>query len=992
MDHHASTAAAPTLSAFLDALYGPGSDPWTLTGPQDRSRLVRLREYAERPNLLGEYWVPGFAFQDWMAAQREQPTINAEALENNWNHGNFALARSAAFCTESPDILVIEQDRLLMPTNQNNECTAMARDGITDDELKVLQTEAIWHAARMSGMPFTAAVHSGSKSIHFYIKMADPENWPQRPPQMPGTKGLPPVLVEQARSRQSRKAAGDREGVYRRWYALQQALYLALGPFDIGVLDGAGQGTYVRTPGAVRSNGQPQRLLAVNRPVTFAEFWTWLLAQLSPQTREWFLNQHRPLQPLRKDPQVRSLFRCDVPGGWKDMVVRRVAQGHSNGMEDQAITKQWLGIVAELYPTQRQPVMHRRPNIEQGDWGHWDASFLWWVSAYAVNRLSQPLVAQHREAPAPYGWFFTGNDWWWTDGKGKPTNLREMWKPGNEGDLSVRLDQAERDAIILHWMDCLPELNEQMQAWKATGYDKRSAPRFGIGTKIPVSTEDVRPTAAAQSASRIESFLHHLGGKCLYASEHAVPYPKRWMSFNGKIWVHKSEEAVEKAAYQAYEDHPLLTSKGELRQQKAADRKELMREAYVSHAYGNLLWDREWQQNRKAVVFDNGTAYVTSDSVEFHAGHWNPDDMATMALPYAFDSACPTPLFDHFMATSFAPEEAEVVLQFMGSVFDISNPYKKFLLAKGAGDSGKTTLQQIFINLIGGHKHVLTPSLTGMLQDRYWASQLPNARLIAIDEQTDTPINMGKGAAGLFKLLTGDGTVEVRQMRENPFNMQVCAKLLVCTNNLPTFSDDSSAFWGRVLLVQPRKPAQKIADLADKIISSELPGVAAKVLAALMRLKRVGAYHITPEMQAAVDSFREMNSPLVEFWNEWMVRAEHEYCYLPALSEVYKRVRDSAGFRSMSRFMDSLRTTFPGLKISRLTRENMGQQKIHHLPPPAHCPNSFYAVSGWRCLHPSADTIIAPPSVDLALRGTAEDTTMLPPPRRDNTISMRYGA
>lgn len=975
----------PSFSAFIDCLYGAGSDPWALTGDRTSSRVVRLREYEQCPECLGEYYVPAFHHQAYLSllqACREQPTVRVEELSSYWDNGIPAIARTNALCMPNNVVHVLEHDSLIIPAGKD----LAAYNGIPMDELKHLQPQVVYQAAMATGMPHSAMVWSGSKSVHVYLVAADPEHWPERPPSLGDTRGLPAVLVNELRQRQRAKSEGEREGRYNRWYAWQYLLYLVTGRFDTQVFAGAGQGTYVRTPMALRDNGRghQQALLSVQRPISWDEHWEWLLAQVSPEAREWALAKAQGgAKELKKTPELRTMLRLDDPGGWKDMVVRRVQQGGEH-VEEQALTRQVLSVVAELHGTQRPPEIVRRPNLEQGDWGDIRASFLWWVSFLTMNHLSIPWTTTHAEAPTPVGWVFTGLDWWWEDKGGKPNRIREVWKPGNEGDWHQRLGQAKEDFAVNYWLEHEQEYQETREKWAASGWSARSAPQSALvpGHRIQLAKP---PTEKVQREGRSAYFIASLGIRAVRTTEQCMPYMSQWMVYDGKLWSPVSIERLYEVANDALVRYPEMTAKGDIKPITEKAQKETIVLAYSQSANQCIDHRTEWRQREGTVIFPNGTLYlnVQTGTYEFKAGHFDPDDWATFAMPSDYNPDMLTPAFDNYMATSFVdPHDRENIMQFLGYILDPQADQKAWLMVVGDADTGKTTLQKLITCIVGGPEHIIAPNLDSMTRDNYWAAGLPKARVISIDEKTDTSPREQKQVAALIKQITGDGQITVRQMNKNPFAMPVNAKLVMTCNVQPDFKDDSDAFWKRLIIVRPSLPPTIDRKLMDKL-QAELPGIMPKLIAAWARMRRNGGFERSQSQIEDMREYREANSPLIEFFNEWMVKDEEACCYVRAILETYNRVRDG-GFRSEGKFVRALRDTMK-LRIGRYTKEEMRSLGAAHLPADKYTPNTGYLLRGWRCAHPIADTAAGHPEVAPDLRGSQDDPTLVPMPRRTFT-------
>lgn len=972
-----------SFKTVLDTLYGEGSDPWTLTGSKGLARLVRLRKYENCPERLGEYWTTGFDFQPWMTACEEQACVKGSELEQRWANNIPALAKHSSFFQEQGDILVIEQDSLLMPTKDD----LSQREGISDEQLKQLQAQTAFHAMLLSKMPHSLAVHSGSKSIHIYIKMADPENWPIRPPSLGAVDGLPQVCKDIIRKRNATKNRNEAQKAYRPWHVLMQGTFLSIGPYDTGVFEGAGQEKYTRTPLALRNgtNGAGidsqavQEVLSVGVAVRWEDFFRWMCDQLNEETRKWLLDPYREVKPLKKQTELPKMLSWNGRGGAKDMLVRHVEQGGGD-FDDQALTKQWCSVVANLYPTQKQPVIHERPNIEQGSYGRIDASYLWWVSALAVNTLSIPLVAQHQTAPVPYGWFFTGNDWWWTASSGSEDRLREIWRSGNDGALEERLEKAKADLIVDTWM-ALDEADTRMSDWAETGYDGRSAPSFGIDKDNLVKIGINKPIAqTAEITDRISFFLSQLGKHALRMKAKTVPFPSTWLGFDGKIWREKVKEDIHRAACLAFEEYPVFSKDGSLKKITEKDWDQLSKDAYAFASYQTLSAEDKFASNPEATVFSNGTLYVTASEVDFREGYFDPNDYAYRMMDYPFDASMPTPVFDNFLRSSFEKEgHAQMLLQFMGYLYHPRNPYKKFMVIVGEKDTGKTTLQNLLADIAGGGTQVISPSLDSIMRDKYWSSELPTAQLISIDEKIDVQPRERKMLASALKQITGNAKVECRRMQQAPFGTEVDAKLLITANSLPEMFDDSDALWERILLIEPTIPSVKDDQLPEKL-RAERAGIAAKAAEALRQLKAAKGFKRTTAMVNALAEYRTSNSPLFEFWQDWMVEAPDQKAYLPAVMAVFNSERRSE-FGSENKFVAAIRTTWPTMKVSRLTREQITSNNVLHAPPSAQIKNSAYVLVGWECTHPKVEYIIAPTVIPMEHRGTALDHSPIPAPR-----------
>lgn len=979
----------PELSEAVDCIFGPGADPVVVTcDAHHQNHLVRLR-YAQQHELR-EYVIaaqPLWWQGDMSLLNRSDIFVPGDKLEAARAQGRFATSVHCCSFPRQSNLLVIECDYLLVPGHPN-ECPFVGDDDpdkIPSQEAKAAQANAVTQALIQTKFPYSCLVHSGSKSIHIYVRLDQPVM--ERPALVGGFANCPEEYLAERSARQEHNDHLRETGTNRRWLLLQEALRLALGDYDIKVFEGAGLGWKTRMPGAVRSNGETQHILACDpQPRTVNELYQWARDQLEKRSCLPWLEDPKRVPVGYRNGEISAVLDLRK---WRARVCRRVAQGFGGHGIDSA-RNQWLSASAYLVATQKQPRIRRRPNIEQHDWGDIDAPFLWWVQALGINHFSFPHAAQHPEAPAPYGYVFSGQDWWW---KGKDNqgsaDLRTVWDSLSEP--SFEKARASSDPWIDMWLEQAQQHEADTAQWRAAGAEISQTPlhlrHAAVGENPKRGRSLAKPAAQAAAPVNDEAYeyqrmacmLYHLGqGQPVrYASSKAQPFQSEWVRYNGRYWEPVSNEIAKARALQAFQQYPDKDKNGLPKVPTNDNLTNLVALSMVKDA-GSVIYEGEWQQREGAVVFDNGTLYVSRNGCDWHPDHFDPNDLATYALPYPYDRSVPTPLFDHYVATSFSTQwERDVVMRFMGYLFYPSLPFKQFLMMKGATDSGKSTFNNIVTAMVGGDRFTASLDLASMGRDNYWAASLDKARLMVINE-TASSMAASKDVTAKIKKLTGDDTVNVRKMRKEGFDHRVSGKLVLATNQLPDFRDDSEAFWKRCLLVEPQMPAKLIDGLANRIQEHEMPGVAAKVLDALQLLLAEGGFHKSDEMQDRVAEFRVANTPLIEFWDMHMEPADNEYCSLRAVMEIYNREQGGGQWRNEGRFAESLRTS-DLCSVSRRDADWITSHSVHHLH--AITTRSAYVIKGWRCIHPAADSVLSPP-IPREQEGTAADNRPIPFPRK----------
>ena len=161
-------------------------------------------------------------------------------------------------------------------------------------------------------------------------------------------------------------------------------------------------------------------------------------------------------------------------------------------------------------------------------------------------------------------------------------------------------------------------------------------------------------------------------------------------------------------------------------------------------------------------------------------------------------------------------ENIDFLKRWCGYTLTGHNTEHKFLLLLGSGGNGKSTFLNVLERIMGSY-YVGLPSeaLFGNTPvHRQWLARIANARCAAIAE----PEPGSRWRAGELKELTGGGTMTANFMRQNSFDFQSAAKLVVLANDAPRLNRVDHAFRRRLLLMPfTRRPALPDPQLGDKL-------------------------------------------------------------------------------------------------------------------------------------------------------------------------------
>lgn len=276
-------------------------------------------------------------------------------------------------------------------------------------------------------------------------------------------------------------------------------------------------------------------------------------------------------------------------------------------------------------------------------------------------------------------------------------------------------------------------------------------------------------------------------------------------------------------------------------------------------------------------AFTNG--FVRVDAAGIHLEPHNPEFRARAAYSFPFDPNATAPRFAQFRAEVFAgdpdaEQKNDCIQEFTGnSLMGRAPRQAKALVFTGEGRNGKSTYMDILSALFPeGAKEAVPPQLW---ENDYFRERLRGRLLNVVSELPKADILRSES----FKAITAGDAIVARAIRQAPVRFRPVAGHLFAANTLPAVDDASRAFWARMLIVPfnnefsaDRGNAE--TDLAQRIISTELPGIAVWALQGAARLIARGAcatYTVPASHHAALDEWRLRADQVAEFLGEMTV-------------------------------------------------------------------------------------------------------------------------
>lgn len=284
------------------------------------------------------------------------------------------------------------------------------------------------------------------------------------------------------------------------------------------------------------------------------------------------------------------------------------------------------------------------------------------------------------------------------------------------------------------------------------------------------------------------------------------------------------------------------------------------------------------------INFENGFFDAASGQMLPH----DPARYAINQIPHRYDPDADLPGDVIEAWLSFIVPDAsdrEMLLQFCGLCLTRDTRAQKFLVLRGEGGSGKSTVIRLLEAMVGG-RNCSNISLAELSQR--FASYGLLGKLV--NSCADLELQALEDTSTLKKIL-GEDTLRGEQKGKDAVSFRSYAKLIFSTNDLPIVKGERTNGFFRRLLVLPmdRLPEKRRADFFDQLVS-QLPYFLRLCVQALTRLYQSGG--LIAESAASVEAVQQLrrDSDTVEaFLAEETVAAPGERVERGLLFDEYER-------------------------------------------------------------------------------------------------------
>lgn len=260
------------------------------------------------------------------------------------------------------------------------------------------------------------------------------------------------------------------------------------------------------------------------------------------------------------------------------------------------------------------------------------------------------------------------------------------------------------------------------------------------------------------------------------------------------------------------------------------------------------------------INFGNGMLRWRGDPDPVLVEH-HPEFMSTVRLPLDWDPRATCPLFDAFLESAVPPDDIDRAWEVLGYLLMSGNPLQRMFMLTGTGGNGKGVYLNVVRALLGDQNTAAEP-LVDLSENRFSAAEL-HGKLANICGDIDSTY-IQKTAR--IKELCGDDRMKGERKNERQFYFKFWGKAIFSANAVPASSDSSRGWTRRWEVVPfPYTPTKVDPTISERIVASELPGIAMRAVHALRTMMNVGEFARGESADAAHSEFAEKSNRLLRW-------------------------------------------------------------------------------------------------------------------------------
>ncbi|HEU0079076.1 MAG TPA: phage/plasmid primase, P4 family [Longimicrobiaceae bacterium] len=271
---------------------------------------------------------------------------------------------------------------------------------------------------------------------------------------------------------------------------------------------------------------------------------------------------------------------------------------------------------------------------------------------------------------------------------------------------------------------------------------------------------------------------------------------------------------------------------------------------------------------RELVAVENGLLHVPTRRIVPHT----PRFFNRHSLPFPFTGKEPPPVvWLGFLSSLWDTDQQDQIgalQEWFGLLLTADTSHQKAALLLGPPRGGKGTIVRVAEKLVG-RENSCSPTLHG-IGTQFGLDPL-RGKLLAVVQ--DARFSAGKAgqSAVVERLLsiTGEDALTIDRKHKDPVTERLSTRILIVSNEMPKFSDASTALAKRFLCFQLTRSFYDREDhTLEQRLDAELPSIMAWALDGLDRLRERGRFVQPASSAATVRELLQSSSPITTFVQE----------------------------------------------------------------------------------------------------------------------------
>lgn len=233
---------------------------------------------------------------------------------------------------------------------------------------------------------------------------------------------------------------------------------------------------------------------------------------------------------------------------------------------------------------------------------------------------------------------------------------------------------------------------------------------------------------------------------------------------------------------------------------------------------------------------------------------------------------CKCPTIDKIFEDMVGTENKVLLYELIGYCLLRDNPAQKIFMIYGGGSNGKTTFSEILEKLIG-KDNISSVNLKDFKYNYRFSPGQLFGKLANFSGEIEEDFIKD---TSVIKQLTGNDLIKCERKFKEPFLFRNYAKMFVFTNNIPSSSDKTKAFYRRVLLIKFPNEFEKGKNMIERIVDTipdeEFEGLAKKCVNTLKDLKAKNfIFNGEDSIEKVTREYERLSNPLSNFIKEHTV-------------------------------------------------------------------------------------------------------------------------